>query len=35
VATPETVQAMQIDFREAARHWDTAAQFLRQTFGAD
>lgn len=35
VATPETVQAMQIDFREAARHWDAAAQFLRQTFGAD
>jgi iron(III) transport system substrate-binding protein len=35
VATPRTVPAMRVDFREAARYWDTAAQFLRQTFAAD
>ena len=32
VATPHTVKAMQVDFREAAKHWDTAALFVRDHF---
>jgi iron(III) transport system substrate-binding protein len=32
VETPRTVKAMEIDFVEAARHWDEAARFLRDRF---
>jgi len=32
VETPRTVKPMQIDFRDAAAHWDTAAKFLRDEF---
>jgi len=32
VETPATVRAMPVDFDAAARQWDTAAAFLRDTF---
>jgi iron(III) transport system substrate-binding protein len=33
VETPRTIQAMSVDFNEAAEHWDAAAEFLRNEFG--
>ncbi len=35
VETPQTVQAMQVDFAEAARHWDETAAFIREHFAVD
>ncbi len=32
VETPQTVKAMQVDFRAAAEKWDAAAKFLREEF---
>jgi iron(III) transport system substrate-binding protein len=32
VETPQTVKAMQVDFRAAAEKWDVAAKFLREEF---
>lgn len=32
VETPRTVQAMEVDFSEAARQWDAAARFVRDKF---
>ena len=32
VETPATIRAMQVDFTDAAKKWDTAAQFLRDLF---
>jgi len=32
VETPRTIRAMQVNFAEAAAHWDHAAQFLKKTF---
>jgi iron(III) transport system substrate-binding protein len=34
VPTPEDVHWMEVDFEAAAAHWDQAAQFLRDLFGA-
>jgi len=33
VKTPQTIRAMSVDFDDAAEHWDTAAEFLRNEFG--
>jgi iron(III) transport system substrate-binding protein len=32
VETPQTVKAMEVDFRAAAEKWDVAAKFLRDEF---
>ncbi|MCG8448919.1 MAG: extracellular solute-binding protein [Pirellulales bacterium] len=32
VESPHTIRAMAVDFEAAARHWNTAAEFLRQEF---
>jgi iron(III) transport system substrate-binding protein len=32
VETPRTVNAMEVDFAAAARHWDEAARFIRDRF---
>ncbi|MEQ8211852.1 MAG: extracellular solute-binding protein [Lacipirellulaceae bacterium] len=32
VETPQTVRAMEVDFGEAAKQWDVAAEFLRDEF---
>jgi iron(III) transport system substrate-binding protein len=32
VETPETVKAMQVDFEDAAHHWEGAAEFIRDEF---
>jgi iron(III) transport system substrate-binding protein len=32
VETPKTVQAMQVDFAEAARQWEAAAKYIEQRF---
>lgn len=34
VATPQPVQAMQVDFAAAAEKWETAAEFLKEVFAA-
>lgn len=34
VETPNTIRAMQVDFKAAADEWDTAAKFLRARFAA-
>ena len=34
VETPQTIRAMQVDFAEAAKNWETTYQFLREEFAA-
>jgi iron(III) transport system substrate-binding protein len=34
VETPQTIRAMDVDFRAAAEKWDTAAKFLRDEFAS-
>jgi hypothetical protein len=34
VETPGTVKAMAVDFDAAVKHWDQAAQFIREEFAA-
>ena len=35
VETPQTIRAMEVDFRDAAAHWNEAATFLRDLFTVD
>lgn len=35
VETPQTIHAMQVDFAQAVKKWDTAAKFIREEFAAE
>jgi hypothetical protein len=32
VETPASIQAMSVDWQEAARHWDETARFIAEQF---